>query len=66
MARVMGFEDASNMMLAASDTNRLNQHAAERQAAQLRLAGDFTKKSGGLLANATLVSGGLNFIQTAT
>lgn len=66
MAKVMGFEDASNLMLAARDSNRLNQYAAERQASQLRMAGDFAVKSGGLLANAQLVDTGLKFAQTVT
>ncbi len=66
MAKVMGFEDASNLLLAARDSNRLNQYAAERQASQLRMAGDFSVKSGGLLANAQLVDTGLKFAQTVT
>lgn len=66
MAKVMGFEDASNMMLAAKDANRINQYAAERQASQLRMAGDFAVKSAGLLANAQMVDTGLKFAQTVT
>lgn len=64
MARVLGFEDASNLMLAAQDQNRMNQYAAERQAAQMRLAGDFTVKSGGLLSDAQLFDSGLKFLKT--
>lgn len=66
MARVMGFEDASNMVVTMRDNNRLNQYAAERQAAQMRMAGDFAVKSGGLLANASLLEGGIKFAQTVT
>lgn len=66
MARVLGFEDASNLMMAAADTNRMNQFAAERQAAQLRMAGDYARKSSGLLADAQLFDTGLNFAKTVT
>jgi hypothetical protein len=39
-------------------------NAAETQARQLRMAGDFAVKSGGLLSNATLLQGGLEFAKT--
>lgn len=66
MARVLGFEDASNLMMAASDNARMNQFAAERQAAQLRMSGDYARKSAGLLADAQLFDTGLNFAKTVT
>lgn len=63
MARVMGFEDASNIYLAGRQQANYDTFVAERQAAELRLAGEFAEKSGGLLSNATVVQGSLNFVQ---
>lgn len=63
-ARILGYEDASSMFLAAEQQAELTTTAAETQARQLRLAGDFAVKSGGLLANATLMSGGMEFVKT--
>lgn len=63
-ARIMGFEDASAMILAAKQQAELTMAAAEAQAKQLRLAGEYGVKSGGLLSNASLLQGGLNFFQT--
>ena len=63
-ARIMGYEDASSMFLAAEEQASLTTTAAETQARQLRLAGDFAVKSGGLLSNATLLQGGLEFAKT--
>lgn len=65
-ARILGFEDAGAMMLAAKEQADLTMTAAETQAKQLRLAGDFAVRSGGLLADATLVSGIMDFAKTAT
>ena len=64
-ARILGFEDAGAMVLAAKEQADLTMNAAETQAKQLRLAGDFAVRSGGLLADATLVSGVLDFAKTA-
>lgn len=63
-ARILGFEDAGAMILAAKEQAELTMSAAEAQASQLRLAGQFAVDSGGLLSGATLLQGGLNFAQT--
>lgn len=63
-ARILGFEDAGAMILAAKEQADLTMSAAEAQASQLRLAGQFAVDSGGLLSGATLLQGGLNFAQT--
>jgi|GEM_PF-991631 len=63
-ARIMGYEDASAMLLAAEQQANLTMEAAETQARQLELAGEFAVKSGGLLSGASLVSGLTNFAQT--
>jgi hypothetical protein len=63
-ARILGFEDAGAMILASKEQAELTMSAAEAQASQMRLAGKFAVESGGLLSNATLLQGGLNFAQT--
>ena len=63
-ARLLGFEDASAMVLAAKEQKELTMNAAETQAKQMRLAGEFAVKSGGLLAGATLTTGALEFAKT--
>lgn len=63
-ARILGFEDAGAMILAAKEQAELTMGAAEAQASQLRLAGEYAVKSGGLLSGASLLQGGLNFAQT--
>lgn len=63
-ARVLGYEDASAMYLAAEEQANLTMQGAEAQAKQLRMAGDFAVKSGGLLSGATLLQGGLDFAKT--
>lgn len=63
-ARILGYEDASSMLLAAEQQRTLTMDAAATQARQLELAGDFAVKSGGLLSNVTLAQGGMNFLQT--
>lgn len=63
-ARIMGYEDASAMLLAAEQQADLTMEAARTQAKQLELAGEFAVKSGGLLSGASLVSGLSNFGQT--
>lgn len=65
-ARIMGFEDAGAMLLAAKEQAELTTTAAEAQAKQLQLAGEFAVKSGGLLSNVTLTQGALEFAKTAT
>lgn len=63
-ARVLGYEDASSMYLAAEEQANLTMQGAEAQANQLRLAGQFAVASGGLLSGATLLQGGLDFAKT--
>jgi len=63
-ARILGFEDAGAMILASKEQADLTMGAAEAQANQMRLAGDFNVKSGGLLAGATLSKGVLDFAST--
>ena len=63
-ARILGYEDAGAMILASKEQAELTMSAAEAQASQMRLAGKFAVESGGLLSNATLLQGGLNFAQT--
>lgn len=64
MARVFGYEDATAMFITGKQTAQYTRYTAERQAAELRLAGEFAEKSGGLLSNAALVEGGIQFAQT--
>lgn len=63
-ARILGFEDASAMFLAAEQQADLTMNAAETQARQLEMAGDFAVQSGGLLSDATLQTGLMDFART--
>jgi hypothetical protein len=63
-ARLMGYEDASAMVLAAKEQRELTLNAAETQARQLRMAGDFAVKSGGILSGATMTTAALDFAKT--
>lgn len=63
-ARLLGYEDASAMLLAAEQQAELTMTAAEAQAKQMELAGDFAVQSGGLLASATLQTGLMDFAKT--
>lgn len=65
-ARIMGYEDASAMVLAAKEQADLTINAAETQAKQLRMAGEFAVKSGGLLSGVSFGEGVLRFAQTRT
>lgn len=56
-ARIMGYEDATALVQSTEYQNMLNLFTAERQGAQYEQAGSAARKSGGLLANATLASG---------
>ena len=60
-ARVMGFEDASAMLQSTEYQNMLNLYTARSQAGQLSFAGASARKSGGILANATLVRAGIEY-----
>ena len=62
-ARVMGFEDASAMLQSTDYQNMLNLYSARSQAGQLDFAGSTARKSGGMLANATLVKAGIDYLK---
>jgi hypothetical protein len=53
-ARVMGFEDASAMLQSTDYQNMLNLYTARSQAGQLGFAGASARRTGGLMAGATL------------
>jgi hypothetical protein len=85
MARVMGFEDASAMLISGQQQSDMirkvadtqardllmttneqasyTKYAAGRQAAELRMAGAFAEKSGGLLSGFTVTNAALEFTQ---
>jgi hypothetical protein len=60
-ARVLGFEDASAMLQSTEYQNMLNLYTARSQAGQLSFAGASARKSGGILANATLARAGIEY-----
>lgn len=62
-ARVLGFEDASAMLQSTDYQNTLNLFTARSQAGQAEFAGSATRKSGGILANATLARAGVDFLK---
>lgn len=63
-ARVFGFEDASAMMQSTQYQNFLNNYTAKRQAGQYEMAGSASRSQGGLLADYTLLKGGMDFAKT--
>lgn len=63
-ARVLGFEDASAMLESTDIQNILNLYTAKRQAGQYTMAGANARSNAGLLANATLMQGAINFAKT--
>jgi len=62
-ARVLGFEDASAMLESTGYQNMLNLYTAGSQAGQLNFAGSAARKTSGLLANATLIKGGTDYLK---
>jgi hypothetical protein len=56
-ARVLGFEDASAMLESTDYQNMLNLYSSRSQAGQLSSAADAARRSGGILAGATLGKG---------
>jgi hypothetical protein len=60
-ARVLGFEDASAMLQSTDYQNMLNMYTARSQAGQLSFAGASARKSGGILAGATLARAGIEY-----
>jgi len=62
-ARVLGFEDASAMLESTDYQNMLNLYSAKSQAGQLTFAGSSARKTGGILANATLLRAGTEYLK---
>jgi hypothetical protein len=62
-ARVLGFEDASAMLQSTDYQNMLNLYSARSQAGQLSFAGASARKTGGILANATLARAGVEYLK---
>lgn len=63
-ARVFGFEDASAMMETTQIQNIMDKYAARTGAQQMEMAGTAGVRQAGLLSNARLVEGGINFAKT--
>ena len=62
-ARVLGFEDATAMLQSTEYQNYLNLYTAKRGAGQLESAAAITRRTGGLLAGATLLEGATRFVR---
>ena len=62
-ARVLGFEDATAMMQSTDYQNTINLYSARSQTGQLNFAGSTARKTGGILADATLVKGGIDYLK---
>ena len=62
-ARVMGFEDASAMLQSTDYQNMLNLYSARSQAGQLSFAGASARRTGGILAGATLAKAGTDYLK---
>jgi hypothetical protein len=62
-ARVLGFEDASAMMQSTEYQNMLNLYTARSQAGQLSSAAGAARRSGGILAGATLTKAGIEYLK---
>lgn len=63
-ARVLGFEDATALLQSTEMQTTLNLYSAQRQAGQFDQAGAASRQRGSMLANATLLKGGLEFART--
>lgn len=63
-ARVMGFEDATAMLQSTDMQNMLNLYSARSQAGQLNFAASAARRSGGILAGATLSQGAVQAYKT--
>lgn len=63
-AKVLGFEDATALMQSTQMQTTLNMYTARRHAGEYTQAGAAVKQRGGLLADATLIKGGLEFAKT--
>jgi len=62
-ARVLGFEDSSAMLESTDYQNMLNLYSARSQANQLTFAGASARKTGGILAGATLARSGIEYLK---
>lgn len=62
-ARVLGFEDATAMLQSTDYQNTLNLYSARSQAGQLTSAGAAARRSGGILAGATLAKAGVEYLK---
>jgi len=62
-ARVLGFEDATAMLQSTDYQNTLNLYSARSQAGQLTAAGTAARRSGGILAGATLAKAGVEYLK---
>ena len=65
-AKVLGFEDASAMMQSSDIQNTLSLYSARGQAGQLAFAGSSARKTGGILADATLINAAVPAYKTYT
>lgn len=63
-SRVFGFEDATNILKAGYDQAFYTRESALSSTRAALQGGGFAAQTGGLLANQTLVEGGLKFAQT--
>jgi len=63
-ARVFGFEDASAMMESQQIQSIMDRYAARTGAQQMEMAGTAGVRQAGLLSNARLLEGGINFART--
>lgn len=64
VARVFGMEDATNILKAGLDNAYYEREAAISNTNLLLQTGEYAVKTSGLMANATLLEGGLSFIKT--
>jgi hypothetical protein len=62
-ARVLGFEDATAMLQSTDYQNTLNLYSARGQAGQMEFAGTAARQTGGILAGATLIRGGVDYLR---
>lgn len=62
-AQVLGFEDAQAMLQSTEIQNTINLFAARAQSSQYTQAGKAARKTGSLMANATLVKGGIDLVK---
>lgn len=63
-AKVLGFEDATALLQSTEMQTTLNLYSAGRQAGQYEQAAAAGRQRGSMLANATLLKGGLEFART--